>query len=426
MLTDITIRKLIANPPPERKETPDGKVAGLFFITQPTGAASWALRYRAAGAPRKLTLGCFPTLDLKAARRAADEARGRVARGEDPAGEKRATRAAQTAEREAETGLVEKVVETFVERHAKAHTRDWRETERLLKANVVKRWQGRRLSQISRADVHDLLDRIVDRGSPIAANRVLAQLRVMCAWAVKRGIIDRSPAEGVSAPSSEKGRARERVLDDREVRLVWKAAEAIAWPFGPIVQLLVLLGARRDEIAGMRRSELDLDRGVWTLPGERSKNRRPNEIPLPDLAVAILRSLPRVERSDFVFSATGKTPVSGFSSAKRQIDVAMAELAAREAETRGESVKTIEPWVIHDLRRTFATNLQKLGVRLEVTESILNHVSGSRAGVIGVYQRYSWADEKKQALTAWAARVEAIAEDAAPASNVVELASARA
>jgi integrase len=423
MLTDITIRKLLANPPPKRKENRDGgKHAGLFFIIQPSGAASWALRYRADGASRKLTLGGFPSLDLKAARRAAEEARGRIAKGEDPAGQKRAEKAAARVERHAEDDLVGRVVDTFVERHAKAHTRDWRETGRLLTRNVVRRWQGRRLSQIGRADVHNLLDEICDRGirgqgAPIGANRVFSQLRKMCSWAVARGIIEKSPCDGVSAPSSERGRARERVLSDDELRLVWKAADSIGWPFGPIVRLLILTGARRDEVAQMEWREVDLDRAVWTLPASRSKNRREHAIPLSDMALAVLRSLPRLDRSEFVFTTNARTPVSGFSKAKPAFDRAMAELA-------GEA-PPIPDWVLHDLRRTVATNLQRLGVRLEVTEAVLNHVSGSRAGIVGVYQRHEWAAEKRQALDAWARRLETIVSGA-EATNVIELARAKA
>lgn len=417
MLTDIAIRKLLASPPPKRIEHADGKVAGLFFITQPSGATSWALRYRADGASRKFTLGSFPALDLKTARRRAEEARGKIALGEDPAAAKQASRAAAKAEREVDTDLVEIVVKQFVERHAKAHTRDWRETERLLNRNVVNLWRGKRLSQISRADVHNLLDEIIDRGSPIAANRVFAQLRVLCSWAVKRGILSHSPCEGVSAPSSERGRQRERVLTDDELRLVWKAADAVGWPFGPIVRLLILTGARRDEVAQMEWREVDLDRAVWTLPASRSKNRREHTIPLSDMAIDVLRSLPRIERSGLVFTTNARTPVSGFSKAKPALDRAMAELA-------GEGASPIPGWVLHDLRRTVATNLQRLGVRLEVTEAVLNHVSGSRAGIVGVYQKHDYAAEKRAALEAWARRIEAIVTGA-EASNVFELAQAR-
>src|ERR1700751_4634463 len=216
MLTDIAIRKLLANPPPKRVEHPDGKVAGLFFITQPSGAASWAGRYRFDGAPRKGALGPFAVLDLKAARRAAEETRGAIARGEDPAAAKTASREARKAEREAEGDKIEAVVAQFIERYAKTKTRDGRETERLLKRNVVERWPGKRLREITKPMVHAMLDAIADRGSPVAANRVLRPLKVMCKWAVGRGIISASPCEGVAAPSSERGRARERVLSDDE------------------------------------------------------------------------------------------------------------------------------------------------------------------------------------------------------------------
>jgi integrase len=417
MLTDITIRKLLARPPPKRVEHADGKVAGLFFITQPSGAASWAVRYRIDGAPRKVTLGPFAVLDLKAARRAAEEARGAIARGEDPAAAKTAAREAAKAERKAEGDLVENVVSQFIERYAKAKTRDWRETERLLKRNVVERWPGKCLREITKPMVHAMLDAIADRGSPIAANRVLAQLKVMCKWAVGRGIISASPCDGVSAPSSERGRARERVLSDDELRIVWKAADSIGWPFGPIVRLLILTGARRDEVAQMEWREFDLERALWTLPASRSKNRREHAIPLSDQAVALLRSLPRIERSGFVFTTNARTPVSGFSKAKPALDRAMDELA-------GEGASPIPGWVLHDLRRTVATNLQRLGVRLEVTEAVLNHVSGSRAGIVGVYQKHDYAAEKRAAFDTWERRLNSIITGAA-ATNVLELAKAR-
>jgi integrase len=412
MLTDAALKKLLLSPPAARREVPDGKVAGLYFVYQPSGATSWALRYRASGKPAKLTLGPYPTLTLTQARRRAEEARGAIAMGKDPAGDRRAAREAAKAEREAETDLVEVVVSQFIERHARRATRDWKESERLLTRNVVAKWNGRRLSTITKSQIHDLLDEVCDRGAPIAANRIFAQLRLMCAWAVKRGILARSPCEGVSPPSSERGRARERVLSDDELRIVWKAAESIGWPFGPIVKLLVLTGARRDEVAQMEWRELDLERALWTLPASRSKNRREHTIPLSDMALEILRALPRIERSGFVFTTNGRSPVSGFSKAKPALDRAMAS--------------PIPGWVLHDLRRTVATNLQRLGVRLEVTEAVLNHVSGSRAGVVGVYQRHTWADEKRAALTAWAKRVEEIVSGAEPASNVVELGRARA
>jgi integrase len=419
VLTELGIKSRLANLPAMRVEVPDGKGRGLYLVVQPSGAASWALRYRADGSPRKLTLGRYPALGLAAARKHAAQALGQVAGGKDPARAKTAARAATKAE----TDKVERVVELFVERYAKPKTRDWRETERMLVKEVAGRWKGKRLSEITRSQVNAMLDEIVDRGAPIRANRVFAQLRKMCKWTIGRGIIERSPCDGVTPPSPEN--KRERVLADVEIKRVWQAAEALDWPFGPIVKLLLLTGARRDEVAGMRWSEINLKERSWTIPKDRSKNDRAHMIPLSDTAMAILQSLPHIgDRVDFVFSTTGRTAVSGFSRMKSTIDGLIAERLREEAEDRGDVANAMSDWILHDLRRTLATNLQKLGVRLEVTEAVLNHLSGSRAGIVGVYQRHEWADEKRAALDAWARRLDAIVTGA-PASNVISMSAGR-
>jgi hypothetical protein len=194
----------------------------------------------------------------------------------------------------------------------------------------------------------------VDRGAPIRANRVFAQFRKMCRWAVSRGIIERSPCEGMTAPSQET--RRDRVLSDDEVGRAWRAFDKIGWPFGPIGKLLLLTGARRDEVASMCWGELDLARRTWTLPKERTKNKREHVVPLSVAALEVIESLPRIEgEARFVFTTTGRSAVSGFSRTKRSIDAAMRDPA------NGGPVH----WTIHDLRRTVATNLQRLGVRLE-------------------------------------------------------------
>ena len=428
-LTDLKLKHL--RPATARKEIPDGKISGLYFVLQPSGARSWALRYRAAGKPAKLTIGAYPAIDLAAARRLAQKALGEVAEGKDPAANKQAARVAAREERLAQNDLVERVVEQFIERHAKPKTRDWRETERMLKNKVAKAWHGRRLSKIGRADVHALLDSIVDAGAPIAANRTFAQLRRMCRWAVERGIIDQSPCLGVRAPSEEA--ARERTLTASEIILVWRAFDQIGWPFGPMGKLLLLTGARRDEVAGMRWGEVDLASKVykaWTIPKERTKNKRVHEIPLTDAAVAILKALPRIGdgRNGFVLTTTGATAISGFSRAKAIVDATILKGMREEAAQRGgdrEAVQAPERWTFHDLRRTVATNLQGLGIKLEVTEAVLNHVSGSRGGIVGVYQKYEYVEEKRAALEAWGRYLDALVSGA-PAANVVELAKVRA
>lgn len=177
MLTDLGIKRLPL--PDKRREVPDGKIGGLYLVAQPSGAKSWALRYRIDGVPKKLTIGPYPALDLATARKRAQEALGDVAGGKDPAAIKRATKTAAKAERETQVDRVDRVVGLFIERHAKPKTRDWRETERMLTKEVVGRWSGRRLSQIARAHVNEMLDEIIDRGAPIHANRVFAQFRKM-------------------------------------------------------------------------------------------------------------------------------------------------------------------------------------------------------------------------------------------------------
>jgi integrase len=196
--------------------------------------------------------------------------------------------------------------------------------------------------------------------------------------------------------------SRDRVLSDDELRLVWKAAEGMGWPFGPMVQLLVLTGQRRSEVAGMEWQEVDLEKATWVIPSHRTKNAEAHLVPLSPPAVAILASLPRV--GDYVFTTTGRTPVSGFSRAKAALD-GRAEIA---------------PWRLHDVRRTVASGMARLGVNLPVIEKVLNHTSGSFAGIVGVYQRHSFADEKRRALEVWGRFVEELVSDE-PAGNVVAL-----
>ncbi|MGO8739255.1 tyrosine-type recombinase/integrase [Rhodoblastus sp.] len=427
MLTELQIENF---PKPEsRREVPDGKIAGLYLVLQPSGAKSWALRYRVAGAPKKFTIGPYPAISLAAARKKAQKALGEVVDGTDPSATKKAAReAARAANSTADR--VEAIVDSFVTRHlAKNVKPSWaKEAERLLRVEIIPIFGKRRLGDITPRDVDKLLSEIAER-APITANRALAVFRKMSNWAAspRVGLIHSSPCAGVEAPTAE--RSRERVLTDDEIRLAWTAFGAIGWPFGLLAKLLLLTGARRDEVASMRWSEVDLVAKTWSLPGARTKNKRPHEIPLSDAAVAIVKSLPRVAGdTGFVFSTTGRTAVSGFSRAKSAIDAAMLELAKAQAEAAGRSpddVQSLPGWTLHDLRRTVATNLQKLGVKLEVTEAVLNHVSGSRSGIVGVYQRHQWTDEKRAALDAWARKLQSIVSGEAPA-NVVQLSSARA
>jgi integrase len=400
-LTLKTIESL--EPAPAVKEHADGHIAGLYFCLQPSGKASWTVRYRHGGKSRKLTIGPYPAIGLGVARERASVALGEVAQGLDPAAEKKAAKAAARAPPDHD--LVEIVVESFIKRHVKSNLRpSWaRETERMLNKEIVGAWKGKRLSAIGKADINGLLDGIIDRGAPILANRTLAALRRMCSWAIERGLIDASPCAGIRAPAPEQ--SRDRVLDDPELKAVWGAAEGLGVPFGPLVRLLLLTGQRRAEVAEMRWSEIDFETRAWTLPKERAKNGVAHTVPLLPQAVEILETLPRIAgEDDLVFTSNGKTPVSGFSKAKARIDAVLPDLPH---------------WTFHDLRRTFASGCAKLGVNLPVIEKLLNHVSGSFAGIVGVYQRHSFADEKRAAMQVWARHVEELVSG--EAGNVVEM-----
>ena len=386
MLTDVSIRKTVATT--KRQEIPDKQTRGLYLIVQPTGAKSWAVRYSRNGRVLKTTLGPYPALSLSDARRGALQVAASVAKGGDPQRDKMAERAATLTP----VRTVKAIVDEFLKRHAdeKSGKRWAAETRRILNRDVLPAIGDMAATAVSKAEIHNLLDPITDRGSPIAANRTLAVVKKLFRWSLGRGYVDLDPCEGIAKPGDET--KRNRVLSDDELARVWRATEAMAYPFGPAIRLLILTGARREEVGAMRWSEVDFAAEVWTLPAARAKNSIEQVVPLSNSAIDILKSLPRIGRSSFVFTTTGETSISGWSRAKTTLDAASG----------------VAGWAIHDLRRTFATGLAGLGVPLPVVEKILNHVSGSFGGVAGVYQRFAFADEKRDALDQWAEHIKAL------------------
>ena len=380
----LTMRAIEAmRPSAERREIPDAYLSGLYLLVQPSGTKSWAVRYRSAGMPRKHTFGPYPAIDLKSARAVGAKALRAAAEGRDPGREKAHTRSTRP-------NTVESVTVDFIERHCNRSNRPRtaQETERLLRVHVLPRWRGRLISDITRRNVLDVLDRLVDDGTPISANRTLAAMRKLFNWAVERDIVPASPCAGVKPPTAE--RSRDRVLTDPELKLVWQAADRIGYPFGAMVQLLALTGQRRDEVARMTWAELDLKRKLWTLPAERVKNNQPHEVPLSDAVVAVLKSLPRIQ-GPYVLTTNGEAPASNYGKNKRRLDALLPA--------------DMPPWRLHDLRRTVASGMARLDINLPVIEKVLNHTSGSFAGIVGVYQKHSFADEKRVALDKWAAHV---------------------
>jgi integrase len=439
MTKALTVKRIEnADAKPTRQEIPDGLLVGLYLVVQPSGAKSFAVRYRYAGQPRKLTLGAFPAITLEAARDIGGKALRAAAEGRDPASEKQAAKTdAKKAEAEAVRGqrdLFENVAREFIERHAMKNTREasWRETARILgfkpdpnnagqllivepkkgkPPTVLQLWNGRKVQDITKRDVIALLDTVRDR-APVMANRNLAAVRKLFNWCLARDVIQVSPCTLIEPPAPE--RSRDRILSDDELRHVWSAAGKDPSPFGPLVKLLILTGQRLAEVGGMQWDELDLKNKLWTLPAERVKNGERHEVPLSDAAIEILTALPRIKTTKgFVFTTTRNAAVSGFSRAKDRLDAAVVASLTKGA-------KPPEHWTFHDLRRTMASGMARLGIQLPVIEKVLNHSSGSFRGIVGVYQRHSYADEKRQALDAWASFVQSTVSGKKPA-NVVAL-----
>lgn len=434
-LTAVMVAKVKANAS-RRVEYPDGGT-GLYLVVQPSGAKSWAYRYvrRQDGVRRKMTLGPVLTLQegeaeppaalgqpltLRGAREVALGQQRLVQLGKDPAGLWQEQRRARRSKGDRFGEVLGEFYEMYVRVHNRASTA--KETERLLNAKALPAWKGRPVGEISRKDVRDLLDRTVEKGARISANRLLAALRKFFNWCVERDLIVASPCVGVKPPSPET--SRERVLSDSEIALVWQATEAIGQPFGPFIRMLLLTGQRRQEVAKMRTSEVDADKKMWTLSGVRTKNGDLHAVPLSPLAIETLASVIRPPgKPDYIFT-TGPSPksspgdpspplvpVSGFSRAKSRLDAAILVEQRRLALENGEDpsgIEAVPPWSFHDLRRTFTSGLAALGVPLPVAETAINHRSGALAGVVRTYQRYNYAAERRDAFERWAAHVQAI------------------
>jgi integrase len=259
--------------------------------------------------------------------------------------------------------------------------------------------------------VIELLDEVMAgsgarTGGHVAANRTLAGIRSMFNFALDRGIIDSTPAARVRRPGEEQ--SRERTLTAEEIAKIWRAAATLGDPFGPYFRMALLSAQRRDEVARMQWADLDLDTGLWTLPAQSTKARRSHVVPLAPLAIEILKAIPRKEfvadgvtkPSPWVFTTAGDAPVSGFSKAKPRLDRAITP--------------SVAAWRIHDLRRTVATEMGRLGVAQSIVGKVLNHADRS---ITAVYNRYDYLTEKRQALDSWAAYLNEMLSRALPATN---------
>ncbi len=379
--------------PAKRLEVPDAAMPGLYLVVQPGGAKSWAFRFRYGGKTRKLTLGRFPALSLSEAREAARRAAQAVELGTDPGATKAKAKAAAREAQGAGRDTVAAVVEQFDKRHL-SHLRSGRDVRQALDRFVVKAWGDRDVKTITKRDVLDLLDAIVDRGTPTMANRVLAYTRKFMNWCVERDVLERAPTDRVRAPAKEDDprprpvrRRNPVVLEGNRGRgaavRAARPASAAYWP-----------APRRG-----RRDDRPRAEGRRLAPcRHRTKNGRPHDVPLSEAARDVLAGVKRVRGpKGFVFTTNGSTPVAGFAWAIKRLRSRAEAVAADE---RGEAV-VIPPWGFHDLRRTCATGLARLGIPIHVVEVVLNHASGKISGVAAIYNRHDYAAEKRAALEAW-------------------------
>lgn len=366
MLTDS---KVAAFKPPAKgqQEHPDGKVTGLRLRVGAGGTKTWIFRARTGERTLNKKLGSYPGMDLTDARTAALKLVAAIARGGS----------AEAVER-----TFGAVAEHWIKKVAKPKNDSWRLQERRLEMHVLPAWRDRKIVDIRRADVRDLLEGLEGAVLP---NRVLTLVKTVFRFALSRDWIDVSPAEGIRKPQVEQ--ERDRVLTMADMAQIWKAAELLGYPFGPYIRLLALTAQRRTEVAGMRWADLDLDAAMWIIPAADTKGERKHFVPLPASAVESLKALPRL--GIYVFTTDGRTHMTNYAKLKARLDGFIAATGGK-----------VDAWRLHDLRRSAATHMVRLGVLEEVVGRVLNHaVKGVTARV---YALHTYGPEKRHALVAWA------------------------
>jgi integrase len=445
VLTDAAIKKYVPSKE-RRRRIRDLKATGLFLIVEPSGTKAFEMRFRRPDLrPAKIRLGKYSEheiegdpvlgqrmLTLAAARQLAAEVHRRRALGEDVIGEHKAQkRRRRTEVKDRENSSFGLALRDFVREYAQRKTRRWRDTARQfglcydasgkiaeeIKDGLATRWGDKDVRAIDAADISTICHEAKRIGTPgIPARRdgfseergrkLFMALSALFKWLHRESRIAVNPCPG--AYHAETAPARDRVLSADEIRWFWQATETVdaprvagaPKPFKPLLRLLLLTGARLNEVAQMRRGELHSD-GVWRLPGERTKNKQAHMVPLSPLARELIASMPD-KGGDFVFTTNGgKSPVSGWNRMKRRLDARMAELAKAEKGAKA----TIPPFRLHDLRRSCVTHMAELGIRPDVIELCVNHQSGARGGIAGVYNRSELLPERKVALERWAAHL---------------------
>jgi integrase len=361
----------------------DSDIAGFGYRLRAGSNPTWVFQHRVGRKQRRITIGAATAISAKDARATAAGLYHRTKLGQDPAGDK-----AKAVQAQGET--FKAALDIYLNRQAeRLRPRSYVEVRRHLAVHAIP-LHHLPLASIDRRTVAKLFAKLGDESGPVAANRTRASCAAFLAWAMREGIADSNPIIGTNkAPE----RSRDRVLTNDELRKLWTAT-AGSDQHSAIVRLLLLTGCRREEIGGLAWQEIDFDRALITLPAARVKNARPFDLPLSDTAVEILKAQPRRAGRDYIFGEGPSRGFRGWSQGKVALDQ-RASIAA---------------WHLHDLRRTAATGMADIGILPHVIEAALNHQSGAKAGIAGIYNRASYANEKRQALDRWAEHVLAIVE----------------
>jgi integrase len=365
--------------PAQREDYRDRSTKGLQLRVGTTGVRSFSYVYRIGRKMGRVSLGKYPDFSLKAARDKTNEYRRLVALGVDPRSEKNE----KIKKEQMTVGLM---VEEFIEKYAKPKNSSWKQAESNLRLYLISALGKKPIHEVTRPDIHQILDDLVGRGKHTAANRALAHTRKFFGWLVERGYLDYSPVAYIKPRHQEQ--EREKVLTDDEIRAIWIASEAMSGPYSAWIKLLLLCGQRRLETASLRRSQI-ID-NCWHLSGADTKNKQLHITPLSKQAMALVERLLKQDGEFLIKTGrTGDKPVNGFSKAKAQLD----------------RLSGVQDWKFHDIRRTVATNLSKLGVDRFLLQRIVNHTD---SGVTAIYDRYSYLEEKREALQRWADRLDDI------------------
>lgn len=391
----------------------DSELKGFGVKVTPKNRKVFLVMHRPKGhigAAKKYTIGTHGEWTVQQARDRAREVLTEGSKGNDVGAIERVERQRKSSD------MLTDLVDEFLKKHA-AQNRTHDETKRILERELLPKHGKKSIHVITKHDVLSALESIRDRGSPIMANRALAAIRKLMNWCVSRGIIDVSPANGISQLSKEV--SRDHVLTLEETRAALISAKKMGYPYGNIVELLFLTAQRRNEVGEMCWSELDLDKASWTIPAERAKNGKAHDVHLSEDALTILRSIRRVVSTDnvesnLVFTTTGTTPFSGYSKAKIALEKQMLEVLQKAANDKGINPDTVKltPLRLHDIRRTVTTELSKLGVAIHVADAILNHKSNAMSSVARIYQRNEFVEERREALDLWCDHLSKIMNDA--------------